>query len=216
MTTYKLSPTTLDLYVDCQTCFWDHIHGNKRPTGKFSSLPSGMDKTFKRRFDAYRKRGEVPSELSSLENISLFSDEKLLREWRDQWKGIQWINENGHVLNGALDEVLQSAAGELIVLDYKTRGFPLKETPTYYTLQLECYTLLLEKKGFAVTDHAYLLVYYPDTFTEQGEVKFHHRLLTMPVSVENAARTFTGALEVLSKEKPKLNQNCEFCIYKGK
>src|SRR3989344_4937183 len=211
METYKLSPSTLNLYAECQPCFWEHMHGNKRPAGKFSSLPSGMDKIFKQRFDAYRKRGEVPPELSSLENISLFSNGKLLREWQDQWKGIRWANGNGHVLKGALDEVLQSAAGELIVLDYKTRGFPLKETPTYYTLQLECYTLLLKKKGFPVTDHAYLLFYYPDAFTEQGEVKFHHRLLTMPVSVENAARTFASALEVMSKEKPKLNQDCEFC-----
>lgn len=213
MTTYKLSPSTLNLYVDCPTCFWGNMHGQKRPSGPFPSLPSGMDKIIKRRFDDYRKRAEMPEELSDLGGVALFNHEKLT-EWQNQRKGLKWTNEKGHVLGGALDDILQTAAGELVVLDYKTRGFPLKQTPDYYTLQLECYTLLLRKEGFQTTNDAYLLFYYPDQFTEKGEVKFHHHLVKVAVALDHAEKVFAGAIELLNGKKPEKDKDCHFCLYR--
>ncbi len=215
MNVYKLSPSTLNLYAQCQPCFWNHLHGDPRPSGIFPSLPSGMDKIIKQRFDSYRAKGQLPEELSSLEGAALF-DREQLKEWQNQRKGLRWIDEKGHLLRGALDDVLQTAAGELVVLDYKTRGFPLKQTPNYYTLQLECYTLLLQKQGFKTTDHAFLLFYYPDTFTENGEVKFHHQALKITVDPANAEKVFRGAIQVLNGEKPDKNKDCQFCRYREK
>ena len=215
MTTYKLSPSRLNLYQDCKTCFWSELnHGEKRPSGPFPSLPSGMDKILKQRFDTYRERGQLPEELSSLKDVSLYKDEKILKEWRNQRRGLQWTNPQGHSLTGSLDEALQTAAGEIVVLDYKTRGFPLKATPDYYTLQMECYTWLLQKNGFKTADHAFLLFYYPDQFNEQGEVKFHNQLIKVKVETNHAENIFSDALALLKAEKPRLNKDCNYCLYK--
>ncbi|MDP3640413.1 MAG: PD-(D/E)XK nuclease family protein [Nanoarchaeota archaeon] len=215
MTTYNLSPHALNLYVECPRCFWEEAHGNKRPSGPFPSLPSGMDKIIKRRFDAYRKAGSLPKELATLDDVILFPDEKLLRKWRDQRKGLQWTDEQGNTLAGSLDEALQTTSGEIVVLDYKTRGFPLKKTPDYYTLQLECYTFLLQQQGFSMADYAFLLFYYPQSFAENGDVTFNHQLVKISVSPAHAEETFRKAVGVMEREKPSLNKSCGFCNWRG-
>ena len=213
MNTYKLSPHTLNLYQECQRCFWEGNHGVKRPSGPFPSLPSGMDKIIKQRFDTYRKKNQLPEELSELEKVALYNG-KELKDWQNQWKGLRWTDEQGNTLAGALDDVLQTAAGELVVLDYKTRGFPLKDSPAYYTLQLECYTFLLQKNGFKTSESAYLLFYWPEKFLESGEVKFTHKLLEVAVNAEHAEKAFNGAVRVLQGKKPDANTECKFCVYK--
>ncbi|MBI2667084.1 PD-(D/E)XK nuclease family protein [Candidatus Woesearchaeota archaeon] len=213
MKTYKLSPHALNLYQECRRCFWEGQNGLKRPSGPFPSLPSGMDKIIKQRFDTHRKKNELPEELSGLEDVALYTGQEL-KEWQNQRKGLQWTSEQGNILAGALDDVLQTAFGELIVLDYKTRGFPLKELPTYYTLQLECYTLLLQKKGFKTRENAYLLFYWPEKFSESGEVNFTHKLLEVAVNSEHAENAFTGAVSLLQGEKPDANKDCSFCSYR--
>ncbi len=213
MKLYKLSPHTLNLYAECQRCFWEDQHGVKRPSGPFPSLPSGMDKIIKQRFDEYRKKGDLPEELSGLDRITLWNNEKL-KEWQNQRKGLRWTDDEGHILWGALDDILQTIAGSLIALDYKTRGFPLKQAPDYYTLQLEIYTLLMQKHDFQTTDYAFLLFYYPDQFTTEGDAKFHHQLLQVAVDPAHAEETFIGAISLLQGRKPKLNKDCEWCEYK--
>ena len=60
---------------------------------------------------------------------------------------------------------------KLIVLDYKTRGFPLKEdTAAHYQLQLDVYNFLLRKNDHDTEDYAYLLFYVPREVTATGEV----------------------------------------------
>src|SRR3989338_2813153 len=127
MMTYTLSPHALNLSVECPRCFWNERHGDKRPSGPFPSLPSGMDKIIKQRFDAYRKAGSLPEELAALDDVILFSDEKLLRKWRDQRKGLQWTDEQGkgwkgrdereNTLAGFLEEPLKTSGGKFVVLD---------------------------------------------------------------------------------------------------
>jgi len=82
-------------------------------------------------------RGELPPEIEFLkkEGVKLFEDRFLIKKWRDNFVGISW-NENGNVLCGAVDNLLVKE-DKLIVLDYKTRGFPLKEdSVSYYKNQL--------------------------------------------------------------------------------
>lgn len=214
METYKLSPHTLNLYTECPRCFWEEAHGKKRPSGPFPSLPSGMDKIIKQRFDAYRRKREVPEELASRSELALFPAQKLLNSWRRQRGALAWQDENSNTLAGSLDDVLQTVHEELVVLDYKTRGFPLKTTPDYYTLQLECYTLLLQKLGFSTTGYALLLFYSPDSFTEQGTVRFNSQLVEVPVYPDHAEETFQAAVQALDGRKPKADKKCAYCAWR--
>ncbi len=210
---YFLSYSKLNLLKECPRCFWLHFRkGIKRPCGIFPSLPSGMDGILKRHFDSYRDRGELPPELVQ-EGIDarLFRDAELLDVWRNNRKGIRWSDSGGNVLMGAVDNLLEKD-GRLIVLDYKTRGYPLKDnTADYYRDQVDIYSFLLRKNGYETEDYAYLLFYYPRSVDGKGDVVFDTRLVKLPVSAENAERIFRKAIEVLEGEMPGPSEECEYC-----
>ena len=147
MTTYKLSPSRLNLMKDCPRCFWLSMHKVwSRPTGIFPSLPSGMDRILKTHFDKFMKKGVLPPELcenQECNGFKLFDDEELLKDWRNNFRGISWIDKEGNKLFGAVDNILVNGK-KLVVLDYKTRGFPLKDdTAQHYQNQLDFYNFLL-------------------------------------------------------------------------
>lgn len=210
--TYKFSPSSLSLMKECPRCFWLCFNkGIKRPAGIFPSLPSGMDSILKTHFDSFVGKG-LPPELAQLNGeVKLFDNEELLKEWRNARKGIQWSDGKGNILRGAVDNLLQKGK-KLIVLDYKTRGFPLKEdTAEHYQDQLDIYNFLLRKNGYETEDYAYLLFYYPEKVSNKGDVVFKKELVKMSVAVGNAERIFNDALELLAKEMPSPADECEYC-----
>ena len=211
--TYKLSPHSLNLYVECKRCFYeDLVNKVKRPSGPFPSLPSGMDLIIKKRFDEFRGEKILPPEINSLEGLSLFTDD-ILKEWRNQRKGMLW-NLDKDSLTGSVDEILQATNGNLVVMDYKTRGFPLKDTPTYYKLQLDLYNLMLRKNGYETEEYSLLLFFYPDSFNKDGSVKFNNTIVNFPVDVESAEKTFRDAIKLLNGRKPRASKECKFCELK--
>lgn len=216
--TYKFSPSTLSLLKECPRCFWLHFNkGIKRPDTIFPSLPSGMDKILKAHFDSFIGKEKLPPELKDMKDeIALFDDTELLRVWRNNFKGIQWTDEKGNLFMGAVDNILQKGK-KLIILDYKTRGYPLKEdTAKHYQDQLDIYTFLLRKNGYETEDYAYLLFYHPDKVNENGDFVFHTDLVRMEVSVKNAERIFNEAVKVLEGDMPEPSDNCQFCRWVDK
>ena len=210
---YKLSPSSLKLMKECHRCFWLHFNkGIKRPETPFPTLPAGMDRILKEHFDSFMGKG-LPPELQGLERIKLFDDMELLGVWRNNLKGIQWTDGKGNLFRGAVDNILQKD-GKLIVLDYKTRGYPLKEdTAEIYQDQLDVYNFLLRKNGFETDDYGFLLFYHPDKVNGNGDVVFHKELVKMEIDVGNAENKFKEALEILEGELPK--GDCGFCKWAG-
>ncbi len=113
---------------------------------------------------------------------------------------------------GAVDDILVKD-GKLIVLDYKTRGFPLKEdTAEHYQDQLDVYTYLLRKNGFETEDYGYLIFYYPKEVNEHGDVVLDSELVKMETSMKNAEEMIKHALKIIKmKELPEKGEECEFC-----
>jgi len=210
--TITLSPSSLGLLKDCPRCFWIQFNkGIRRPNGIFPSLPSGMDKILKTHFDNFRDKGILPPELKELKGVKLFNDIELLEVWRNNRKGIQWVDDEGNILRGAVDNILQKGR-KLIVLDFKTRGFPLKEdTHEHYQDQMDIYNFLLRKNGWETEDYAYLLFYHPEKVEEDGDVVFHTDLVKVEISVENGEKIFMEAIGILKGEMPESNEDCEFC-----
>ncbi|MBI2106787.1 hypothetical protein HYT57_02275, partial [Candidatus Woesearchaeota archaeon] len=129
MPNYKLSPSSINLMLECPRCFYLHIVKNiKRPSSVFPSLPSGMDKILKEHFDRFMKKNELPPEIKEkCAGYGLFNEKPLLDLWRNNRKGIEFTDlKSGILLHGAIDNLLVKD-GKLVVLDYKTRGYPLKE-----------------------------------------------------------------------------------------
>ncbi len=210
---YKFSPSSLSLLKECPKCFWLRFNkGIKRPDSIFPSLPSGMDRILKIHFDAFRDRGELPPELAKLKgNYKLFDNAELLAVWRNNFKGISYTDKGGNVFRGAVDNILVKN-GKLVVLDYKTRGFPLKEdTAAHYQNQLDIYNFLLRKNGFKTLNYAYLLFYHPSNVEANGSVVFNTDLVKMKINVSNAEKIFNDARKVLNSGIPEASEECGFC-----
>jgi len=216
MKTFKLSPSSLNLMKECPRCFWLTQHKVwKRPAGIFPSLPSGMDKILKVHFDKFRDKGQLPPELyenSDCTNMKLFTDKEKLKIWQSNFKGIQFTDKKGNLLRGAVDNILVKGK-KLIVLDYKTRGYPLKEdTAAHYQLQLDTYNFLLRKNDYETEDFAFLLFYVPKEVMATGEVIFDTELVKMKIDVENAEKIWKRALKLLNEDTPpKGGEGCEWC-----
>lgn len=210
--TYKLSPHSLSLSLECPRCFWLTQHGKwKRPQGPFPSLPSGMDAILKKHFDKFMAKGQLPPELCNTEckDMKLFDDVELLKLWRSNLKGISFTDKEGNVLHGAVDNLLLKGK-KIIVLDYKTRGFPLKEdTHETYQNQMDIYNYLLRKNGNETEEYSFLLFYYPKEVLETGEVVFNTSLVKMKVNVKNAEDLWKKALKILEGPCPK--EMCDWC-----
>ena len=222
MTTYKLSPSILALMEECPRCFWLNFHGKKRPSGIFPSLPSGMDGILKTHFDRFMAKGTLPPELKEnkeCKGMKLFDDADLLKEWRNNFKGISYTDKEGNILHGAVDNLLVKG-NKIIVLDYKTRGFPLKEdTAEHYQNQLNIYNFLLRKNGYETEDFAFLLFYYPKEVKETGEVIFDTKLVKMKIDISEAEKMWKHAIKLLNGPCPKKHNEeeeiCKWCELLG-
>ena len=213
---YKLSPSSLNLLEECPRCFWLHYHGKKRPEGIFPSLPSGMDRILKEHFDRFRDKGKMPPELRENKlsaGCRLFDDKEKLGEWRNNFRGISVKDKKGNILHGAVDNILIKGK-KLVVLDYKTRGYPCKEdTHEHYRNQINIYNFLLRENGFSTADYGFLLFYYPNKVLETGEVVFDTKLIKMEVDTGKAKRIWARALNVLNGACPRKHGEkiCPWC-----
>lgn len=202
--------SALNLFKDCPRCFWLAMNGKSRPSGIFPSLPSGMDIVLKKYFDKHRANGTVPDEIKETK-AKLFSDNELLEVWKNNRKGLRWEDpKTGFTLMGAVDEILIKGK-KLIVLDFKTRGFPLKEdTAMSYADQLATYVFLLRKNGYDVEDKAYLLFYHP-LEVKGKSVDFNTDLVEIKVNVKDAEKLFKDAVKCLLGKEPKKHEECKWC-----
>lgn len=100
-------------------------------------------------------------------------------------------------------------------MDYKTRGYPVKEdTLDYYQHQLDAYALLLEENGYETDGWAYLVFYHPLQHNDGGSVTFHLHPVRVQANRKNALKLLRSAAEVLSlKSRPPSGAACGFCAW---
>jgi len=141
--------------------------------------------------------------------MKLFGDNEKLKEWRNNFKGISWSDRKGNILSGAVDDILIKGK-KLVVLDYKTRGYALKEdTAEHYRLQLNLYNFLLRKIGYETEDFAFLLFYIPNKVLSGGEILFDTKLVKMDVDIKQSGKIWGKAIKLLNSDCPK--DSCEWC-----
>ncbi len=210
-----LSPSKLNLFQDCPHCFWlQEIKRRKRPEGPTSTLPRGMDFLIKDYFDKYRALGTVPPEIEGKVMGIPIKDQKLLSFWRNWRTGLRYFDEKLNAeLGGALDECFVFE-NNYIPVDYKTRGFALKEDSlSYYQTQLDCYTFLLQANGHKHLFFGYLIYYIPKKAKEEGAVEFEVNPQKLATSPKRGYEIFKSAVGFLRGPKPSLNDKCQFCLW---
>lgn len=221
MRNFYLSPHTLNLSLDCPRCFWFHIHRGedfKRPSPPTSTLPNGMDALIKKYFDIYRNKQILPPELAAVTDGKLV-EESMITQWR-YWKtGLQFDDSDGSKLIGAFDECLIEHNRQYVPVDYKTRGFDLKDdSVSYYLLQMSCYNFLLHKNKYPVNNCAYLVFYIPRDVGENGAVRFSIEIKKVDTyPLEKVYGIFSEALHILSlPDAPVSSKACSFCHWASK
>lgn len=214
---WKLSPSGLYGYTECQSCFWVDNHFKKAP-----SLPlllnTAMDSILKNRYDQYRAENAFPPEMAALSEMGIvpFADVEQLNEWRESKTSLQVVDENGgYILTGKIDDVLVEADGRLIPADYKSSGnAPAEDKQKYYADQLAAYGLMFSKHGHPVSNRAYLLHYFVKDKSDGAlEVKFDSHLDLVAVDLLAIEQKLADMVGLLNQPYPGHNSDCSKCSF---
>lgn len=174
-------------------------------------------------FDKYRNVGKLPPELEGrLGEVRLFDDQEKLTKWRN-WRSalVYDDSETGAFLSGMLDDlgVLHSGKGLFenplfVPLDYKTRGFDVKEGgENFYKNQMNCYGLLLRENNMKPAGYAYLLYYIPKEVSERGTVRFDVVPKKVEIDPDEALKVFRAAVNMMNGPMPETHSTCEYCAW---
>ncbi len=212
---FQLSPNSINLYLECPHCFWlDKKKGIKRPPPYPYALNSAVDGLLKEEFDGYRAKG-IAHPLLIENNIPalLFSNQKLLDQWRSNFSGIRYFHpELDATLFGAVDDVLEFTGEKLAVLDYKSTGSKVANVYDRFQIQLDIYTYLLEKNGFETTRKGYLAFYIVDkTNGFEDRLPFKKEIHEIDTNPGDVYDLFKEAVQTLRKDiPPSHSQDCKF------
>jgi hypothetical protein len=209
----KLSPSSLNAFRTCARCFWMNVHGKGVPSGPFPSLPGGIDIILKAYYDKHRAKGLPPILKGKLD--ARLVDQATAERIR---KYIYWNDEQtGASLRGKMDDCFVDEKDALVVMDNKTRGFPLKEESSdlddIYAFQLDCYAFILKQNGHKVSDVGYLAYYIPEhTDDIEKGIRFGVHLKKLKLNPERVPEVFRDAVATARKtHPPKEHEECELC-----
>lgn len=213
--TIKLSPNSLNLFLECPLCFWlDKREGIKRPPPYPYALNTAVDILLKQEFDRYRAKGELhPMLIENNIQAKLFENQGLLNEWRSNFKGIRYDDPQlGATLFGAVDDILEFPDRKLAPLDYKSTGSKKANIYDRFHLQMDVYTYLLEKNNFATIGKGYLAFYIvnkEDGFIDR--LPFRKELKEIKTDSSRVPELFRKAVALLRNDTPPSHSSdCKF------
>lgn len=217
----KLSPTSLNLFSECPLCFWlEKRQGIRRPPPYPYALNAAVDVLLKQEFDSYRAKGELHP-LFSAHNIKakLFTNQKLLNEWRNNFKGIRYYDpELKATFFGAVDDILEFPDGKLAPIDYKSTGSNKINIYDRFQLQMDAYVFLLNKNNFPIADKGYLAFYIvnkEDGFVDR--LPFKKVLKEIKTDSSRISELFKKAVMFLRTDSPPQHSaDCKFGQWLGK
>jgi len=202
---YCLSPTSLNLYLNCPRCFWLAIVKNvKRPSSPMSSIPIKMDSIIKNYFDRYRAVGELPP---------ILRGQVTGRLTQGMPTTLRHEEENGILLWGRPDDYFEFEDGATVPFDHKTRSGPPGDIHPAYKLQMSVYSYLLRLNGYKTADNALFGFYFPD----ESDLHIGMRIRCMVVKVatdpDGVKNLVTRACDVLHGSMPEAAENCRYCSW---
>jgi CRISPR/Cas system-associated exonuclease Cas4 (RecB family) len=214
----KISPSSLNLFIECPRCFWLRYTKNiNRPDTPMSTLPSGVDYTLKNYYDHCREQGlALPPELDGLLPGSLARDQGLVSRMRKPVFGFN-ISEDAR-FQGALDEAIELEDGSLVPLDNKTKGFPPEEVHWTHQMQMGGYTLILRENGFKTINKAFLVYWFLNHKNMDFErpLRFHTAVEEVETKPDEVKQKILEAILVIkNQEMPAPGEACGFCQYRG-
>ncbi len=207
---WMISPTTMNLFVECPRCFYLHYHqGLKRPEAPFPTLFSALDRIIKQYFQQYRNQGVLPplvrdklpkGKLGNLPSLDL-----------------RFEHPAGVMIYGRLDECFEYPDGAIVPVDHKTRASAPEEVHPAYQLQANVYSALLQWKDIPTRPEAFFLYYIPTGSSGRDLLKgllldvVAKKVETSILEVEELVQKISEVL--FSPEIPDSNPDCIYCQY---
>lgn len=227
-TAFKLSRSKIELFTQCQRCFWLDIRLKiKRPDGPPFQINKAIDELFKKEFDSYRSKAE-PHPLMTANGVKAipYAHEQL-DNWRHNFTGVTALHKptNLHIF-GAVDDIWVDDNGALIVVDYKATAKAAEvsldaDWQITYKRQMEVYQWLLRQNGFEVSDTGYF-VYTNGRLDLDGfndRVEFRTKVISYTGSDEWIEPTIVSMKACMESDKMPLmgvstmGGDCDFCSY---
>jgi hypothetical protein len=191
---FKISRSKIDLFSECPRCsYLDLKLGVKRPPTPSFTLNSAIDELMKREFDIHRTKATVHPLLAryGLDAVP-FADPRM-EEWRDALRrGISYLHTPTNLLvRGGIDDVWQTPAGELIIVDYKAtskKEGPSSEDDLYdsYKRQMEIYQWLFRRNDFNVSPVGYFVYANGKSDKKAFDAKLEFDVVLIPYTGSDA------------------------------
>jgi CRISPR/Cas system-associated exonuclease Cas4 (RecB family) len=202
----KLSPSSLNIFLECPRCFWLYVNKNtKRPSIPVATITTGLDRVIKEYFDLFRTKDILPPLLEGK------VPGRLIRNLPHKgW--LEFIdNKIDAKLGGYLDECLDLGNNFYAALDHKTRGSKPESTHPAHQFQMDAYTFLLEQNRFPTKNLAYLVYYIPKSVASKEAIDFEAVACQIKTEPQRARKVFYDAISLLKQSIPLAHKDCEFC-----
>jgi CRISPR/Cas system-associated exonuclease Cas4 (RecB family) len=228
---YKLSRSKIELYIQCQRCFWlDVRHKITRPSSPPFNINKAIDELFKKEFDLYRSQKKPHPLMEQFGVDAVPYAHKDLDTWRHNFTGVSTLHQptNLHIF-GAVDDVWVNPAGELMVVDYKAtaKADPVRALgpeggwQDMYRRQMEVYQWLLRANGFDVSNTGYFVYATgnPGKDSFDGVVEFETHVFPHQGKSEWVDQTLIDMKNCMESDTmppvgtAAMGGACEFCTY---
>jgi len=221
---FKLSRSKIDLFIQCQRCFYyDRKLGVGRPPGFPFSLNSAVDHLLKLEFDIHRAKGTKHPLIEKYVVDAVPVPHKDLDKWRTNFTGIQYLHKPTNLLiTGAIDDLWQNSKGEYIIVDYKatSKSEEINELnkgwQDGYKRQMEIYQWLFRQNGYKVSDTGYFVYCNgkKDRKAFDGKLEFDITLIAYKGDDSWVEKTIIKAHKCLNGNKiPEADKDCDYCNY---
>lgn len=213
----KLSRSKLELFLDCQRCFWlDMKKVVKRPPPAPYTINSAIDGLLKQEFDVHRENGTAHDLIKKFNIDAIPYQCAQIDAWRHNFTGVQFNHKaTDFLVFGAVDDVWINPAGELIVVDYKATGANQYQIYPQYKRQMEVYQWLLLQNNNKVSETGYFLfakVNKGGGF-KAGKLSFDLFLEPQKGDMSWVENSLFEAKKILDDSVPQHNPNCPYCQF---
>ena len=224
---YKLSRSKLELFTQCQRCFWlDARHKIGRPSSPPFQINKAIDELFKKEFDSYRLKKQPHPLMTAYKIDAVPFAHKDLNTWRENFVGVQALHKPTNLLIfGAVDDIWVNPKDELIVVDYKATSKKGEVNldagwQDSYKRQMEIYQWLLRQNDFTVSNTGYFVYANGKTDADgfYDKVEFKTIIIGHTGTSDWVDKTVTDAKTCLEGDIPPVGVSimggeCEHCAY---
>ncbi len=226
-TSYKISRSKIELYMQCPRCFWlDARLRIKRPSSPPFQINKAIDELLKKEFDGYRKKSKPHPIMIENHIDAVPMQHKELDKWRYNFTGVVYLHKatNFHVF-GAVDDLWIDNEGQVIVVDYKATAKKKEvsidaDWQIVYKRQMEIYQWLLKQNGFTVNNIGYFVYANGRTDLDKfgDRVEFRTKLISYEGNSDWVDKALEDIKSCLEGDIPKvgiaiMGGICEHCSY---